>query len=152
LLRGNPGLQKINEDEPVPARPPAVPEPPDFLRGYACDEWCRVAPELHVLGLLTAVDVMPLAAYCSAYARWQDAEEVLRQMAMKNPVTGVTGALLIKTSAGDARANPLIRIADRAAADMIRYASEFGLTPAARARIRAGVAWRDDGKFDGLID
>jgi P27 family predicted phage terminase small subunit len=65
-----------------------VPEPPPFLVGYAADEWWRVAPELHRLGLLTLVDVMPLAAYCEAYKRWRTAEELLATMAEKDAVTG----------------------------------------------------------------
>lgn len=43
-------------------QPEDVPEAPEFLNGYACDEWYRVAEELHRLRLLTLVDVHPLAA------------------------------------------------------------------------------------------
>ena len=50
LLRGNPGKRPIRP-EPQPEQPPTPPEPPDFLTGYAFDEWRRVAPELHRLGL-----------------------------------------------------------------------------------------------------
>jgi phage terminase small subunit len=59
---------------------------------------------------------------------------------------------LIKTSSGDAAQNPLIGIARRAAADMVRYAGEFGMSPAARARISAGIGYEPpEGKFDGLL-
>jgi hypothetical protein len=35
---------------------------------------------------------------------------------------------------------------------MIRYAAEFGLTPAARARVAGGIFGRAmSGKFDGLL-
>jgi phage terminase small subunit len=34
--------------------------------------------------------------------------------------------------------NPLVRIAGRAAADMVKYPSQFGFTPVACARIAAG--------------
>jgi phage terminase small subunit len=48
--------------------------------------------------------------------------------------------------------NPLQRIAVNAANDMIRYAAEFGLTPAARARVAGGIVGRAmSGKFDGLL-
>jgi phage terminase small subunit len=60
LLKGNPGRRPIRA-EPAPSRPAEAPPPPTFLAGYACDEWFRVAPELHALGLLTAM-IAPLAA------------------------------------------------------------------------------------------
>ena len=50
---------------------------PSFLAPYAVEEWERTAPELHRLHMLTIVDVMPLAAYFQAYARWRVAEEAL---------------------------------------------------------------------------
>jgi P27 family predicted phage terminase small subunit len=108
-----------------------APDPPPFLRGHAADEWRRVAVELHAIGLLSALDVMPLAAYCAAYARWRQAEELLATMAAHHPAEV---GLLIRTADGVAR-NPIAKIASRAAADMVRYASEFGFSPAARARL-----------------
>jgi hypothetical protein len=52
-----------------------VPEPPEWLHEYPKQEWGRTAPELHVLGLLSSVDVACLAAYCSSYAMWRQASE-----------------------------------------------------------------------------
>jgi P27 family predicted phage terminase small subunit len=149
LLRGNPGHQKLNKHEPQPARTPEVPEPPAFLAGYAADEWKRVAPGLYHCGLLTIIDVQPLAAYCSAYSRWRTAEEVLRTMAERDPMTH---GLLIKRADG-AGPNPMVRIAANAAEAMVSFAGHFGMSPAARARIAAGVGFEPPpgGKFDGLI-
>jgi len=115
------------------------------LTGVAADEWYRVAAGLHALGLLTEVDVMPLAAYCQAYKRWRTAEEELAKIADDE-----TSGLLIKTQHG-AQANPLVRISAKAAQDMVRYASEFGFTPAARARVAIGVRETGPSKWDGLI-
>jgi P27 family predicted phage terminase small subunit len=47
------------------------------MTGYAADEWWRIAPTLHRLGLLAVLDVAPLAVYCKAYDRWRTASEVL---------------------------------------------------------------------------
>src|SRR5262245_58233048 len=106
ILRGNPGKRPLRRGfEPEPE--PSVPDAPVFLTGYAMDEWYRVAGGLHLLGLLTPLDHMPLAAYCAAYARWRAAEEALAEMAKRDPVTG---ALLIKTVDGNPRSNPLARI------------------------------------------
>jgi P27 family predicted phage terminase small subunit len=148
VLRGNPGKRPLRRgpEFEVPAH---VPEPPAFMTGYAADEWWRIAPMLYRLRLLTVVDVAALAAYCTACARWRTAAEVLATMAENDPLTG---ALMIKTRGGDAAQNPLVAIERRAASDMVRYATEFGMTPAARARIAAGPNPPPGGsKFAGLI-
>jgi len=88
-----------------------------------------------VLGLLSAVDVSPLAAYCQAYSRWRQAEEALARVASHDPAMH---GLLVRTAEGNVRANPLARLSASAASDVIRYAGEFGMTAAARARIAAG--------------
>ena len=49
----------------------------------------------------------------------------------------LTGGLMIKTSNGNAIQNPLVGTANKAAADMMRYAAEFGMTPSARSRLAA---------------
>jgi P27 family predicted phage terminase small subunit len=149
VLRGNPGKRPLRS-EPQPTRPPTCPEPPQFIVGYAADEWWRVAPELHALGLLTRIDVPSLAAYCSAFASWRQASESLARMAANDPVTN---GQLIKTKYGDAVQNPLVSIARKHAADVVRYASEFGLTALARSRLAAGINAPQPprGKFDGLL-
>ena len=75
-------------------------------------------------GILTALDTMPLAVYCETYATWKIATELLAGFDLT--VIGANGHLV---------QNPLNRIANRAASDLVRYAIEFGLTPSARSRI-----------------
>lgn len=147
LLRGNPGQRALNRNEPKPAIPDQPPAAPPFLSGYALEEWRRISVEAHRLVLLTGVDVMPMAAYCDAYERWRTARETVAAMAERDPVMH---GLIVRTQSGGAAANPLVWIAANAARDMVRYAAEFGMSPAARSRINAGVDL-DDGKFTGLI-
>jgi P27 family predicted phage terminase small subunit len=149
VLRGNPSKRRLPR-EIAPERPAEPPDCPDFLRGYAADEWHRIAAGLHQIGLLTVLDVMPLSAYCVAYQHWREAEELLAQMAERDPATH---GLLIRRQDGNAARNPLLKASRDAASDMVRYAGEFGFSPAARARIAAGVAYEPPGggKFDGLL-
>jgi P27 family predicted phage terminase small subunit len=136
-LRGNPGKRAMRP--PVePAILPKCPEPPEWLHEYAKQEWWRTGPQLHVLGLLSSVDVACLAAYCSSYAMWRQASEEL-------------DGLVFTTQAGDPRRNPLIKLIRDAAADMVRYGGEFGLTPVARTRIAQGIQEPEASKFDGLL-
>jgi P27 family predicted phage terminase small subunit len=147
VLRGNPGKRSLPR-EPAFERERECPDRPPFLDGHARDEYWRMAPGLHVLGMLTTVDLMPLAAYCVAYSRWRTAEERLQEMAARDQVMS---GLLVKSPSGDARRNPLAKISADSAADMVRYASEFGFTAATRAKISAGIGGASPSKFGDLL-
>lgn len=146
VLEGNPGKRKI-KTEPQP--PPGLPEPPGHLDAYALEEWNRVAEGLSVMRIFTVVDCAALAAYCNAYSRWRTAEEQIKRRIEKANGDKLAG-LIDKTSNGNIIQNCLIGIANKAAGDMVRFASEFGMTPSARARL--GVeAHKPKSKFEGLI-
>jgi P27 family predicted phage terminase small subunit len=136
--------------EPEPTPLTEAPEPPPFLTGFAADEWHRIAGELHALGVLRGVDVQLLGAYCVSFATWRTAVETLTTLAAEDPVTH---GLLVRSADGNARRNPLAKIAADAAMDMLRFANEFGIGAAARSRIAAG--WqppeRARSKFEGLL-
>ena len=105
LLQGNPSKRPINRNEPKPPVLATVPAPPAHLHSLdARAEWERLAPGLHVMGLLTEFDLMPLSAYCQAYARWLQAEKALLAMGAADMLTG---ALMIKTAKGSPIQNPL---------------------------------------------
>ena len=132
LIEGNRGKRPLNRKE---ARTiPALPAPPPHLTADALEEWHRVAHWLHQIGLLSEVDRAALAAYAQSYGRWVQAERAIAKMAEKDQLTG---GLMIKTTNGNAIQNPLVGTANKAAADMMRYAAEFGMTPSARTRIAA---------------
>jgi len=148
VLRGNPSRRPILP-EPEPAIAATMPDAPEFLVGYACDEWHRVGPELYRLGLLTIVDLHSFAAYCEAYKTWRTAVESVNDMAQRD---SVTKGLMIKGKNGNPIQNPLVMTAKQAANDMVRYASEFGLTPVARRRLASdSFEERAPSKFSGLI-
>jgi P27 family predicted phage terminase small subunit len=140
-MRGNPGKRPIGKGELRPTSAPECPEPPAFLDEYSAAEWRRVAPELWRLGLLTVLDHMTLAVYAVTYGRWRQCEELL------------AGAdLVVEGSAENMVVNPILKVAVQAARDVIRFGSEFGLTPAARVRVRAGIdPPRPPSKFGDLI-
>lgn len=130
ILTGTARNHRINPNEPKPKV--ATPEAPEHLTDAARDEWGRVELELVTLGILTHLDRGALAAYCQAYGRWQAAETVLARMAEKD---AVTDGLIIRTKSGNIIQNPIVGVANKAMADMVRYAAEFGLTPSARTRV-----------------
>lgn len=132
LIGGNAGKRALNKAEAVAV--PALPSPPPHLSDEAKVEWGRVSEQLYVMGLLSGVDRAALAAYCQCYGRWVQAEKAIATMAARDELTG---GLMIKTTNGNAIQNPLVGTANKAAADMVRYAAEFGMTPSARSRITA---------------
>jgi P27 family predicted phage terminase small subunit len=132
LVTSNPGKRTLNRKEAKTKA--ATPAPPAHLTADAVEEWNRVATELFNLGILSEIDRAALAAYAMTYGRWVQAERAIARMAEKDQLTG---GLMIKTSNGNAIQNPLVGTANKAAADMMRYAAEFGMTPSARSRISA---------------
>lgn len=128
-----------SQDEPQPEV--ARVDPPAFLSEPALLEWSRVCEELFNLGILSNLDRAALAAYCTAYGRWVSAEEAIRLSAQEEGATDKSG-LTIKTASGNIIQNPLVGAANRAMGDMIKFASEFGMTPAARSRISVEKAGR----------
>jgi P27 family predicted phage terminase small subunit len=124
IVGGNAGRRPINTREPKPAI--AAPSAPAVLRGEARREWRRVVPMLEAMGVLAAIDRAALAAYCQSYGRWLDAERELRR-----------AGLTFETDKGNHVQSPLVGIARRAMADVVRYSAEFGMTPSARSRVQA---------------
>jgi phage terminase small subunit len=72
-------------------------------------------------------------------------------MAERDPATH--GLMVKRASDGNPMRNPLVAIASNAASDMLRYASEFGLTALARSRIGSGGGYETPGggKFGDLV-
>jgi P27 family predicted phage terminase small subunit len=135
--------------EPLPFVPEDCPPAPDYFEGYAHDEWYRIGPELHRLGLFTIVDLSVFAAYCQAYGTWRTAVEAIAQMAKQD---GVTKGLMLKGKGGGVIANPLVLTARQAGNDMVRYAGEFGMSPAARRRLSSeAYQYGKPTKFAGLL-
>lgn len=132
LVTGNPGKRPVNDREPSVSL--SLPTPPPHLSDDAKVEWGRVSEQLYRAGLLSEVDRAALAAYCQAYGRWVQAERAIAEMAKRDQLTG---GLMIKTSNGNAIQNPLVGTANKAMAEFVRIAAEFGMTPSARSRIDA---------------
>jgi P27 family predicted phage terminase small subunit len=135
LITGNPGRRPVA----TPPRPPAtLPQCPAHLSKLAKAEWKRLAPQLHELGLLTALDRPALALYCQSWARWVEAEQQL-----------AADGLTVPSRGGVLKANPWVAIVARAQQDMHRLAAEFGMTPLARQRVKVEPPRPDP--FDDLL-
>lgn len=106
--------------------PVNVAAPRDLTRG-AKAEWARVVGLLDSARVLTEADRTALALYCTAVDRAQRADRQVEKegMTLVNPTTGAV------------HAHPLLSVAKEARAQALRYACEFGLTPASRGKMSA---------------
>jgi P27 family predicted phage terminase small subunit len=104
-------------------------QPPTWLSKDAKAEWRARTPELTRLGLLTDLDVLQFAAYCTAAARWMRYERRLELLARK-----VDGEL-VETPNGFQQPHAIVKMARDAAEQMRKFAALFGLSPADRASL-----------------
>ena len=132
LVRGNPGKRAVNDAEPKPqvVLPVTSCRTERGCAGRVGPRGGRASSHRH------PVRHRPGGAgrLCQAYGRWILAERAIAKMAEKDQLTE---GLMIRTTNGNAVQNPLIGIANKAMADMVRYAAEFGMTPSAAAGFRA---------------
>lgn len=92
------------------------------------------------MGLLSEVDRAALTGYCVAWGRLAEAEAKLRDE--KQPL------VLVALGSGYPIQNPWVAIANKAMEQLIKFGSEFGMSPSSRAglRIGAGVVPPDPGR------
>jgi P27 family predicted phage terminase small subunit len=120
LVAGNPGKRALPKNEPKP--PITCPDPPDYLPETAKVEWRRVCPRLAELGLMSDIDIAVLAGYCGCFADLLDATDKQRGR-----------ATVLKTHNGNWVQSPFVSMIRQARLDMVRFAAQLGMTPAARA-------------------
>lgn len=124
LLKGNPGKRALNKEEPKPDRGKLT--APAWLNRAAKLEWRRVVKHLDELGMSTDFDRSMLATYCQAYSRLQELEKIVEEL-------GFT----FTTEKGYVCQRPEFGMAQRQATLVRGLASEFGMSPSSRTRVRA---------------
>lgn len=137
VLAGNPGGRPLNDAEPKPRN--TKPKMPAHLGEKAQREWKRVVRELSAMKLLTSADADALALYCQTYQRWVEASEKIDEEGM-----------VVVTENGYPVMSPYITIVNQCIRTMQRMLTEFGMTPASRARIRVPEKQADD-EFDAFL-
>ena len=95
-LANNPGKRPLNQNEAKPAAAAKNIPPPAYLPAAAKTEWKVIVPLLINAGLLSVLDLGPIATLCSLTARRKRAEKELDKPSTplvidgkKNPLHGV---------------------------------------------------------------
>lgn len=125
-LMGNPGKRRLPKpgEEPEPTIVEELPPPPEWLGEYGVKEWERVGPVLAELRLLTDSDLLTFAAYCANV-------DLMIESMLDIQKNGTT----IRGARGDVR-NPALASFAQAVTALRALATEFGMTPSSRARMR----------------
>ena len=110
----------------VPQPPRCIPNCPPQIKGAARIEWRRLTKALHELGFVTPLDRSTLAIICQAWATWAKAQEELDRDGM-----------FVEANTGAAIQNPWLAVQNNATKTIIALMGEYGLTTAARARMKA---------------
>jgi P27 family predicted phage terminase small subunit len=135
LLHGNPS--KLSEGELAGQTvriPIQIPSCPQHLGPEARAEWKRITPHLVTAGLITEMDRAALAAYCQAWGEWAVLEKRVKELMVVNGAD----ALIDMTPSGYKQVSAMAQARDRSLDRMLRFAKEFGLTPASRIASTAG--------------
>ncbi len=141
LMKGDIRPSRMNPDEPRPKA--ALPPPPSHLSKVAKAEWRRTGKRLLALGIMTEIDSSAFELYCTAYARWVEAETEINK----------TGVLITKTTKDGTEyygQSDYLSIANKALEQMQKLLVEFGMTPSARARVKAVPAPEKD-EFEDFL-
>lgn len=128
----------INRSEPQPAA--GLPAAPDTLTDAARQVWDYVLPELDAMGLACRPDRDQLAAYCEAVVLHAEAQALVR-----------AAGPLVRDRDGMVRVNPATRVVNQSSRNMLLWAREFGLTPAARVHLQAERTADEDTDMERLL-
>lgn len=127
ILNGNAGKHRLDGREPQPAV--GTPHCPEWMSEEARRVWKRLVPQLRAMKVLTLVDADALAIYCHTYARWRDAEDFISKHGTVYPIRDDHGRVKCMLQF------PQVSIARNLLLVLRAYQQEFGMSPAARARV-----------------
>lgn len=133
MLRGNPSKKPLASLLDDVVRPDVeVPKCPEWLSVDAKAEWRRITKLLVPLGLISQIDRATLTAYCTA---WGDLAWAERQIAQASEEDG--GGRISKIAAGTPKLSAVMNLKYQSMEKLVRFGTEFGMSPAARSRVTA---------------
>ena len=136
VVRGTDRKDRANPKEPQPSGDAPV-KPPSWLSENAKPWWKRVRPMLVLMQVLTDADPVALGMLCDALAEYIAArDQVEREGRTFESITEKGGTMI--------RAHPAVSIQADAWRRAKLMLTEFGLTPASRAKISVSEAGPSD--------
>jgi P27 family predicted phage terminase small subunit len=138
-LQGNPGRRPLNEAEPT--SPPLSVSPPDWMEGdeLAKEFWHAVGNTVKVMNVAMESDRMALEMLSICLAEVRRAYEELQ-----------VGRIMTFES-GAQQVSPYFTIMTKMMAQAMSIMKEFGMTPAARTRVKALAAPEKKSKLSKFL-
>lgn len=131
--RPTPSAIKALKGEKTPKEEPKVeagaPTPPQWLSAAEREHWDMFVGMLTSMRVLTPVDGFALATLCSVWQQWITLQEFVKQNGLTYDVTLQHGETVTRTRPETREANTLLN-------QVKSLLQEFGLTPAARAKVK----------------
>lgn len=131
LLKGNPGKRALNKREPKPDPVGRVPDRPKYLGRVGAAAWRKWARQLTRTKILTVADLELLGACCREWERWRELDAWTKEHGETYVIRDKAGAVKYVAQL------PQVAMARYALEGFRKLASELGLSPASRSRIRA---------------
>jgi P27 family predicted phage terminase small subunit len=121
------------ENEMVVDQVSELPIVPEWLSEIGKSEFKKVTTQLFNLGMLYSVDLKLVEAYSNEISLYLECEMKLRTINRIDEFESSEGIVLRR------QASPLLKIKNDALNNSLKLATQFGLTPVARASIAAPV-------------
>jgi P27 family predicted phage terminase small subunit len=129
------GSSRVRENEPEFSG--GFGDPPPELEGRALSEWEAVAPELEAVGMGSTVERTALIAYCRAVEAFHQANDDIKRLGS-----------VVQSERGFTR-NPACLNQNAAMGMILKFAIQFGMTPASRNKIEVPKKGEAN-EFDGI--
>jgi P27 family predicted phage terminase small subunit len=115
----------------------------------ARQEWLDIVPELLALGVLFPVDRTLLTMYCIAYSIWVQAKDEVAELGVfvMEPIVDRNG----KVTGTRRRRNPAVNVMKEQQKLCNNFLLEYGLSFAARRRMRIDTAPQEVDPFDAYL-
>lgn len=129
-LEGNPSGRPLNKREPMPSPLLAI-DPPDTLPEAGKTIWRQLSGELIRIGLLTSIDTNAFHRYVKYLLEYHEADQKIGDqlvIAIRYPESEGGGVKYLMQ-------NPYLSIRNTAADKLLKLEQQFGMSPAARARM-----------------
>lgn len=125
-LKGDPSKRRSNTIEPMPSN--GEPPMPDYFQAdaIAVQAWNDLMERLGDMNLLSPADQASYELYVTTYSRWRKAYNQVQKF----------GAVCVQKETKQFYTNPFVHEMNNCQTMLNKLHIEFGLTPAARSRMR----------------